>query len=116
MEFYMKYSTQMEAARNGEITGEMKLVAEKEGISPESLRSLVAEGKAIIPCNKNHRCISPNGVGASLRTKINVNLGTSRDMKDMDSELAKVKALSTWARRRLWISALSATQENSGRS
>ena len=92
MEFYMKYSTQMEAARNGEITGEMKLVAEKEGISPESLRSLVVEGKAIIPCNKNHRCISPNGVGASLRTKINVNLGTSRDMKDMGSELAKVKS------------------------
>lgn len=45
MEFYMKYSTQMEAARNGEITGEMKLVAEKEGISPESLRSLVVEGR-----------------------------------------------------------------------
>ena len=88
----MNYSTQMEAAKNGEITGEMKIVAEKEGISPESLRSLVADGKVIIPCNRNHRCISPNGVGASLRTKINVNLGTSRDMKDMDSELAKVKS------------------------
>lgn len=60
----MNYSTQMEAAKNGEITGEMKIVAEKEGISPESLRSLVADGKVIIPRNRNHRCISPNGVGA----------------------------------------------------
>ena len=43
----MNYSTQMEAAKNGEITGEMKIVAEKEGISPESLRSLVADGKLL---------------------------------------------------------------------
>ena len=80
----------MEAARNNVITEEMEVVAQKEGIPAENLRKLVAQGKAIIPCNKNHRALDPNGVGASLRTKINVNLGTSRDMKDMDAEMAKV--------------------------
>ena len=80
----------MEAARNNVITKEMEVVAQKEGIPAEDLRKLVAQGKAIIPCNKKHRALDPNGVGASLRTKINVNLGTSRDMKDMDAEMAKV--------------------------
>lgn len=86
----MTFATQMEAARNNVITEEMEVVAQKEGIPAENLRKLVAQGKAIIPCNKNHRALDPNGVGASLRTKINVNLGTSRDMKDMDAEMAKV--------------------------
>lgn len=86
----MTFATQMEAARNNVITKEMEVVAQKEGIPAEDLRKLVAQGKAIIPCNKNHRALDPNGVGASLRTKINVNLGTSRDMKDMDAEMAKV--------------------------
>ena len=86
----MTFATQMEAARNNVITKEMEVVAQKEGIPAEDLRKLVAQGKAIIPCNKNHRVLDPNGVGASLRTKINVNLGTSRDMKDMDAEMAKV--------------------------
>jgi len=86
----MTFATQMEAARNNVITKEMEVVAQKEGIPAEDLRKLVAQGKAIIPCNKKHRALDPNGVGASLRTKINVNLGTSRDMKDMDAEMAKV--------------------------
>ena len=57
----------------------------------EKLRGLIAEGKAIIPCNKVHKAISPSGVGSALTTKINVNLGTSRDMKDLDMEMEKVK-------------------------
>lgn len=89
-EVFMEFATQMEAARNGVITKEMKVVAEKEAVSEERLRSLVAEGKVIIPCNRNHKAISPNGVGSALSTKINVNLGTSRDMKDLESELEKV--------------------------
>ncbi|MCI8387003.1 MAG: phosphomethylpyrimidine synthase ThiC [Clostridiales bacterium] len=88
----MNYATQMEAARAGIITDEMKAVAAKESISEEKLRALIAEGKVIIPCNKLHKAISPNGVGAALKTKINVNLGTSRDMKDLDTELEKVNS------------------------
>lgn len=86
----MEYTTQMNAARKGIITKEMKLVAEKEYMDPEKLRELVAEGKAAIPANKLHTCLNPNGIGSMLKTKINVNLGTSRDWKDLDMELKKV--------------------------
>lgn len=88
----MNYKTQMEAARHGVVTEQLKTAAKKEGIPEERLMQLVAEGKAIIPCNIRHTCISPSALGAALKTKINVNLGTSRDMKDIDMELEKVKS------------------------
>ena len=88
----MSYTTQMNAARQGIITDEIRTVAEKEGIAPEKLMEYVAAGTAIIPCNKNHKAISPAGVGSMLKTKINVNLGTSRDCKDLDMELEKVQS------------------------
>lgn len=88
----MSYTTQMNAARQGVITDEMRTVAEKEGIAPEKLMEYVAAGTAIIPCNKNHKAISPAGVGSMLKTKINVNLGTSRDCKDLNMELEKVQS------------------------
>ena len=86
----MDYTTQMDAARKGIITKEMELVAEKEQFDREELRELVAQGRVAIPANKNHRCLKPNGIGSMLKTKINVNLGTSRDCKDLDMELKKV--------------------------
>lgn len=86
----MDYTTQMDAARKGIITKEMELVAEKEQFNREELRELVAQGRVAIPANKNHRCLEPNGIGSMLKTKINVNLGTSRDCKDLDMELKKV--------------------------
>jgi len=85
------YATQMDAARKGIITKEMEIVAEKEQMSAEEVRSLMAEGKVIIPCNINHTCIEPNAVGSMLKTKINVNLGTSRDWQDINMELEKVQ-------------------------
>lgn len=88
----MNYTTQMNAARQGIITDEIRTVAEKEGIAPEKLMEYVAAGTAIIPCNKNHKAISPAGVGSMLKTKINVNLGTSRDCKDLNMELEKVQS------------------------
>src|SRR5699024_4624416 len=86
----MSYTTQMNAARQGIITPEMEAVAKKEQISAEELRELMAQGKAVIPANKLHICLEPNGIGSMLKTKINVNLGTSRDWKDLDMELEKV--------------------------
>ena len=86
------YTTQMDAARKGIITKEMKIVAEKENMDVEELRKYMAEGKVIIPCNKKHAAIDPNGIGSMLKTKINVNLGISRDCIDMDMELAKVQS------------------------
>ena len=83
--------TQMESARKGILTNEMKTVASKEHISEDKLMQLIAEGKVIIPCNRLHKCISPNGVGSALTTKINVNLGTSRDMASLEEEMKKVQ-------------------------
>ncbi len=86
------YTTQMDAARRGIITPEMKAVASKEYRSEEFIRDLVARGQAVICANRLHTCIDPNGVGSALRTKINVNLGVSRDCKDYDTEMKKVMA------------------------
>ena len=49
-----------------------------------------AEGKVAICANKNHKCLDPEGIGSMLRTKVNVNLGVSRDCKDYDIEMKKV--------------------------
>ncbi len=87
----MGYTTQMDAARQGIITPELRKVAEDERIDEERLRKLVAEGTVCIPANRNHRSLKPCGIGNALRTKINVNLGTSRDCMDMDAEMEKVR-------------------------
>ncbi len=84
------YTTQMDAARKGIITPQMETVARKEYMEPEKLRELVAEGKVAIPANIHHTSLDPEGVGSMLRTKINVNLGISRDCKDYDVEMKKV--------------------------
>ena len=86
----MNYTTQMDAARKGIVTKEIETVAKKENMDVSRLISLVAEGKVAIPANKKHTCIDPEGVGSMLRTKINVNLGVSRDCKDYDLEMKKV--------------------------
>ena len=88
----MEYTTQMDAARKGIITKEMSVVAAKEHMDEEELRKLIALGQVIIPANKNHKCLEPNGIGSKLRTKINVNLGTSRDWTDLDMEMEKVNS------------------------
>lgn len=87
-----QYATQMEAARRGIVTPELRIVAEKERMSAEELLPLVASGQVAICANRLHECINPEGVGSMLQTKINVNLGVSRDCKDMDVELSKVMA------------------------
>ena len=84
------YTTQMDAARKNIITPEMEKVAAKERMTPEEIRAFVAEGKVAICANKNHKCLDPQGVGSMLKTKINVNLGVSRDCKDYDIEMQKV--------------------------
>ncbi len=86
----MKYTTQMDAARKGIVTPEIETVAKKENMDTKKLLKLVAEGKVAIPANKKHTCIDPEGIGSMLRTKINVNLGVSRDCKDYDLEMKKV--------------------------
>ena len=84
------YATQMEAARKGILTQELQKVAEKESMTIEELMPLVAAGKVVICANKNHACLDPEGIGAMLKTKINVNLGVSADCKDYGIEMQKV--------------------------
>ena len=86
----MSYTTQMDAARQGIITREMEAVAAEEHMEAERLRELVAKGQVCIPANRNHTCLKPRGIGSALKTKINVNLGTSRDCMDLDVEMQKV--------------------------
>lgn len=86
----MEYTTQMDAARKGIITKEMQIAAAKEQMDVKELMEYMAKGQVIIPCNKRHTSIEPNAIGSMLKTKINVNLGISRDWKDMDMEIEKV--------------------------
>ena len=83
--------TQIDAARSGTITKEMKRVAEKERKAPEEIRARVAAGTIAIPANINHKNLDPEGVGTGLRTKVNVNLGISGDLIDPEVELEKVR-------------------------
>ncbi len=87
----MKYKTQKEAARNGLITEEIKTVAEKERMDARTLCSLVASGKVAIPANRKHTSLSAEGIGAGLRTKVNVNLGISGDCRNYELEMEKAR-------------------------
>ncbi len=87
----MNYTTQMDAARKGIITSQMDIVAQKEQLAPDALRASIAAGTVIIPANRNHTNLDPEGVGQGLRTKINVNLGISKDCCDLDLEMDKVR-------------------------
>jgi len=87
----MSYNTQMEAARQGVVTKEMETVAGKENVAGEKLRDLIARGKVVIPANINHTSLDPCGIGQGLKTKINVNLGVSKDCCDVTSEMEKVR-------------------------
>ena len=70
----------------------MKAVAAYEQMDVEEVRDYVAKGQIVIPANKNHTCLKPYGIGRMLKTKINVNLGTSKDCLDLDMEMEKVKS------------------------
>lgn len=108
----MNFTTQMDAARKGIVTKEMEIVARKEQMEIPELMKLMAEGKVIIPANKLHTCIEPNGIGSMLKTKINVNLGTSRDCVDLNKELEKVNdAVKMGAESIMDLSSFGKTQE-----
>ncbi|OPZ92624.1 MAG: Phosphomethylpyrimidine synthase [Firmicutes bacterium ADurb.Bin419] len=106
------YTTQMDAAKKGIITKEMEIVANKEGKEIKELQELMAQGKVIIPANKNHKAIDPDGIGEGLRTKINVNLGISKDCCNFDLEIEKVKkAIELKAEAIMDLSSFGKTQE-----
>ena len=83
--------TQLELARKGIISPQMKIVAEQEKLDPEFIRTGVAEGNIVIPANVNHKNFTPFGIGKGLRTKVNANLGTSSDYGTIQTELEKLR-------------------------
>jgi phosphomethylpyrimidine synthase len=83
--------TQLESAKNGTITEEMKIVAQKEGLDEERLRTLIAGGRVVVPVNRNHKNVSPIGIGKHLKTKVNANIGTSGDFARIDDEIKKIE-------------------------
>jgi phosphomethylpyrimidine synthase len=70
----------------------MKAVAVAERISPEKLASDIAEGLTVITRNLIHD-IKPLGIGKGLSTKINANIGTSKDKISFDDEITKLDVL-----------------------
>lgn len=84
-------TTQMKAAKTGQITEEMQIVAVDEEESPEIIRDRVAQGTVVITRNLERKNIHPIGIGKGLSTKINTNIGTSPDMCDFKQEIEKAK-------------------------
>ncbi|MBM6699155.1 phosphomethylpyrimidine synthase ThiC [Bifidobacterium pullorum subsp. saeculare] len=85
--------TQMWYARHGIVTPEMKFVAERENCSVELVRSELAAGRAVMPCNINHPEAEPMIIGSKFLTKLNANMGNSAVTSSIDEEVEKL----TWA-------------------
>jgi len=83
--------TQMHYARKGIITDQMRLVAEREGLDPEFIRSEVARGRMIVPANVGHARLNPIAIGINCRCKVNANIGSSPSSADIDAELEKLR-------------------------
>jgi len=84
--------TQLELARKGIISPQVKDVAEKEGVEIDFILQGLIDGTIVIPANTNHTNLTPCGIGKGLKTKVNANIGTSTDFCDLDTELRKLQA------------------------
>ncbi len=86
--------TIMEKARSGIITEEMKLLSKIENIPADVIKRRIAEGRIIIPGNlkrRDHQEVKLVGIGEGLFTKVNVNIGTSTLVTNIDMEIEKAK-------------------------
>lgn len=81
----------LEAAKNGTVTDAMREVAAAEGVGASTLFENIAEGRCVIPLNKN-RPSKLVGIGKGLRTKVNASIGTSSDIIDPVAEVSKAIA------------------------
>jgi len=83
--------TLIDQARKGFSSALLKRLAREEKIFSEELLALVARGRLVVPYNRNHSPARPAAIGLRMRTKVNVNLGTSRDYPTLRTEIAKLK-------------------------
>lgn len=88
--------TQLQRARNGEITAEMAFIAEREGVSPELVRDEVAVGRAVIPANHNHPESEPMIIGKAFGVKVNANIGNSAVTSSIAEEVDKMVWATRW--------------------
>ncbi|MFA1611929.1 phosphomethylpyrimidine synthase ThiC [Halobellus rubicundus] len=84
--------TQLQRARDGEVTAAMERVAERENRDPEFVRQQVADGQAVIPTNHAHDALDPMIIGREFATKVNANIGNSEETSDLQGELEKLHA------------------------
>ena len=89
---WRKFMTQLERARENEVTPEMKFIAERENLSEDVVCSEVARGRMVIPANTVHltKCLEPMAIGIAALTKINANIGNSAVTSDESTELEKL--------------------------
>jgi phosphomethylpyrimidine synthase len=85
-------TTQLLAARAGQVTPEMEFVAKRENLTPEEIRDEVAAGRMVIPANKVHLTgrLEPMGIGIAAKCKINANIGNSAVTSNVQEELDKL--------------------------
>lgn len=88
--------TQLHYAKQGIITKEMQFIAVREGVDAEFVRSEIAEGRAIIPCNINHPETEPMIIGRNFLTKINANIGNSAVTSSIQEEVEKLRWAVLW--------------------
>ncbi|RLE89828.1 MAG: phosphomethylpyrimidine synthase [Thermoprotei archaeon] len=81
----------MSRARTGAVPEELRIIAREEGIPTERLRDRLASGKIVVLRNKKRGNVRIVGVGEGLRTKVNVNVGTSPSIVDLGMEVEKVR-------------------------
>jgi len=93
---YGPAGTQLEAARRGEITPEMRYVAEREGMAEEVVLREVASGRAVIPANVRHTELEPMIIGRAFKVKVNANIGNSRVRASLDDEVEKLRWAVKW--------------------
>ena len=88
--------TQLERARNGEITAEMAFIAVREGMPAELVRDEVARGRAVIPANHNHPESEPMIIGKAFKVKVNANIGNSAVTSSITEEVDKMVWATRW--------------------
>lgn len=94
-------ATQLQIARDGTISNEVRTVAQVENVDAELIRDELAAGRLVIPANKLHlksdpstslgTSLVPAGIGRVLATKVNANIGTSSVRCSVDAELDKMQ-------------------------
>src|SRR5262245_622133 len=82
--------TQMRYARAGVVTEELRFVAARERLDPETVRAEVARGRMVIPANVHHPELEPMAIGVAASCKINANIGNSAVVGDVNGELEKL--------------------------